>query len=196
MNQAEQPRFIGTRISFVHKKDLLTVIISQEVAKWKMWALGIWLLLWSALGAVFIYNWLNGSNGSERLFFAISTGFWAFFLIRVGKVFVWRLIGREMIRIDPNGISIKNAYGNFGKAQHFHLENIKDLGVINYDPNKFFQFMDRAFWTMGGDTIGFRQSGKKYQFAKLISDRDAKLLARLVDKALKDIQKIKRRQES
>jgi hypothetical protein len=196
MNAPEEPRFIGSRISFVHKKDLLTVIITQEVEKWKMAALLGWLILWCGVGAVFIYNWLNGSTSSDRLFFAIASAFWAFFLVRIGKVYIWRIIGREMIRIDLNGMSIKNAYGNFGKAQRFHLENIKEFGVINYDPNKFFQFMDRAFWTLGGDAIGFKHSGKRYQFAKLINDRDAGLLLRLMDKAMRDIQKLQKRQES
>ena len=90
-----------------------------------------------------------------------------------------------MIRIDAEGMSIKNAFGKYGKAKFFLKDNIKRMEVIKRDPTKFMQNMDQSFWIMGGDSIQFNYMRSKFVVGKQLNERDSKALAHLFDKALR-----------
>lgn len=190
----EQTQTIGDRISFDRSANELTVVITQQISRKKETIFLLWLLALLLAGGAFINYWIsNPAGSSDRVFFMVCTAFIAFFLVRYGKVFLWRKIGREMIRIKGEEMSIKNAFGSYGRAQFFNTNNVHRFGVIPYDFTKFGQFMDRAFWEMGGETLGFEHGGRKYRFGKQLDEREAERLARVIDKCLRDIPKLHRK---
>lgn len=192
----EQSQTIGDRISFTRSSDELTIIITQQIPRRKETIFLLWLVALGVAGVAFVFYWLNNPAGSsDRIFFMICTAFIAFFLVRYGKVFLWRKIGREMIRIKGEEMSLKNAFGTYGRAQFFNTNNIHKFGVIPYDFTKFGQFMDRAFWEMGGEMLGFEHGGRKYRFGKQLDEREAERLARVIDKGLREIPKLHRQRQ-
>ncbi len=192
----EHTQTIGDRVSIQRSSHELTVVITQQISRKKETLFLLWLLALLVAGGAFIFYWINNPAGSsDRVFFMICTAFITFFLVRYGKVFLWRKIGREMIRIKGEEMSIKNAFGTYGRAQFFNTNNIHRFGVIPYDFTKFGQFMDRAFWEMGGETLGFEHGGKKYRFGKQLDEREAERLARVIDKGLREIPKLHRKQQ-
>lgn len=182
-----EPKQLSDRVSFKRTDDELTVIITQQTTKLYLTLMFLWLVLWLFVGVVFIYNWQTTEDQNERFFFAVCSAFWAYFLVKGGKILAWRLFGKEMLRVHETEFSIKNAFGTYGKAQFFAIENIQKFGTINYDSTKFFQFMERAPWIMGGETIGFQYLRKRIQFGKQLEDKESKELARIIDKALHEI---------
>lgn len=185
---SDQPKMLSERISFLRKPEELTVVITQQVSRGKEALLFTWLLAWFFVGSVFIYFWLHTEPGSsDRIFFAVSSAFWAYFFVKILKVFIWRKIGKELIRLKGEQFSIRNAYGKFGRPQLYHTERMKKFGVIPYDFTKFGQFMDRASWVIGGDMLGFEFNGKPIGFGKQLSEKEAAQLGRIIEKALREI---------
>jgi hypothetical protein len=181
-SQKEQK--IGERISFVWHEESLTVIIDQKISRTQQMMLDAWMLGWLFVGGSFALGY-SASQGDEQSFLMICLAFWAFFAFRVLKVLVWRRIGREMIRVDSEGMSIKNAFGSYGKAKFFMKDDIKRMEVIRRDPSKFMHNMDQSFWIMGGDSLQFKYLRSSFVLGKQLNERDAKSLAQLFDKALR-----------
>lgn len=188
MPENTSPKFISSRVSFVRTDERLTVVITQEVSRFKESLLFIWAFAWLLVVSVFIYFWLHSLPGSsDRIFFAISTAFGAYFLVKAIKVYLWRKIGRELLMIKGEELSLKMAWRDYGKPKLFNTNNIRKFGIIPYDLKKFGQFAERSFWTIGGDTLGFEHHKTRVSFGKQLENDEAKLIARIIEKALREI---------
>lgn len=182
----DAPIAIGDRVTFQKKKVGVSVIITQEVSKINLALMALWWLGMAGCGGVFFYYWQNTTAQSDAIFFGIATAFALYFILRLGKTLLWRLIGKEMILINEEGMNIKNAYGAYGRARTFIPENVKKLYLIPYNVSKFMEFMDRSSYVIGGDTIGFSYQGKEHRFGKQLEEKDAKVLFRLIDKSIRE----------
>ena len=185
MTQEPQTQTIGSRISYAWHPDALTIIVSQEIPKHQQRLLEAWLLAWGLAGAGLGQAWRMADTPDEGMFFSICLAFWSYFAFRVSKVVLWRRRGREMIRISAEGVSLKNAFGTFGRAQFFLKDNITRLEVIRRDETKFLQTLDQSFWIIGGDMLSFKYLRKSIVFGKQLSLQEAKALAKVIDKALR-----------
>ncbi|MDA8606555.1 hypothetical protein N9L13_05940 [Flavobacteriales bacterium] len=175
---------IGQRITYAWHEDALTVIIHQRITSSQQMMLDAWFAAWLLVGGSLGYAYTQ-SQGEEQNFLLICLAFWTFFAIRVLKVLAWRRVGREMIRVNAEGMSIKNAFGNYGKAKFFIKSNIKRMEVLRRDPSKFMHNLDQSFWIMGGDSLQFNYLRSRFVLGKQLNERDAKALAQLFDKALR-----------
>jgi hypothetical protein len=188
MNQTE-PKFIGKRIRVMREKQAIQIEINQKIERWQEALLFIWITAWTYCGGVFLYYAFNASSQSEQIFFIISSSLWLFFFIRITKVFLWRRIGKEVIRIDRQGLSIRNAFGSWGKNELFQFHNIFKPGLIKRDPASFLAFLDDSFWIIGGERVGFSYSGRRIQLGKQLSIHDAELLLRVMESAMREYKK-------
>ena len=197
MSEMTAPKFISPRVSFMRTDERLTVVITQEVTRLKESLLFIWAVAWLLVVGVFIYFWLHSPAGSnDRIFFAISTAFGSYFLVKVVKVYLWRKIGREMLMIQGEELSLKMAWRDYGKPKHFNTNSVRKFGLIPYDITKFGQFAERSFWTIGGDALGFEHHKTKVAFGKQLDNDEAKQIARIIEKALREIPARARRQHT
>lgn len=188
MSQTE-PKFMGKRISVLRSKDDIVVTITQQIERWQMSLLISWLLAWTFCGGVFIAYMIKASVFEERIFFVICTSLWAFFMIRLTKVFLWRKGGREIIRISAGTLSLYNAYWSKGKSEDFKLKSVFKLGLIKRDPSNFFAFLDDSFWIIGGERVGFSYGGEKVRLGKQLDLREAENLVRILDSAIREFSK-------
>ena len=188
MNQTE-PKFIGKRILVKRTKDSITIEINQKIQRWQEAMLFFWITAWTFCGGAFLYYAFNAANQSEQIFFIICSSLWLFFFIRITKVFLWRLIGKEIIRMDREGLLVKNAFGSRGKSETFNYQTIFKLGLIKRDPASFLAFLDDSFWIIGGERIGFSYSGRKIQLGKQLDARDTELLLRVMESAIREYKK-------
>lgn len=183
------PKFIGERISFVKTKEQLSVIITQEIPRWKETLLLTWIMAWLFCGILFILELTQRSNQQERLFFTIVIAFWAFFFVRIGKAYLWRKGGREMIWISPTELTVKNAWWSYGKAKSYFLDNVKEVSLIPVDPKNFMQSLDRSFWVVGGENISIKYMKKELRIGKQLDDKEARQLAMLLDKSIAEFRR-------
>ena len=188
MNQTE-PKFIGKRIRVMREKDAINIEIHQRIERWQEAMLFFWITAWTFCGGAFLYYAFNASNQSEQIFFIICSSLWLFFFIRITKVFLWRLIGKEMIRISKAGVSIQNAFGSKGKKELFLHQNIFKPGLIKRDPTSLLAFLDDSFWIIGGERVGFSYSGRRVQLGKQLTMHDAELLLRVMESAMREYKK-------
>lgn len=178
---------IGPRIEFSKDKESLLVIISQGIETWKKIALGVWLILWIACAA----GYLSAVDiDDNKIFVALFMLFWGYVFFKVFKVFVWRLVGKEIIEINDGAFAIKHAFGRFGRPQIFDLERVKNFGLIKRDDTKMAHFFESAFWMMGGETIGFTYNGKKMVLGKQLDEKSIPILGRLLDKTIQEHLKV------
>jgi len=188
MNQTE-PKFIGKRIRVMREKDAINIEINQKIERWQEAMLLFWLMAWTYCGGVFLYYAFNANSQSEQIFFIISSSLWLFFFIRITKVFLWRIIGKEMIRISKEGVSVRNVFGSRGKKEIFQLQNIFKPGLIKRESTSFLAFLDDSFWIIGGERVGFSYSGRRIQLGKQLSLHDAELLLRVMESAIREYKK-------
>ncbi len=182
-------RKIGERIEVRSGKEEIVIRISQRIERWQESLLLLWLLAWTFCGGVFLYYTFTAAAFSDRMFFAISSALWLFFFVRILKVFLWRKGGAEVIRLVPGKLTLKNAFWKRGKEESFALHQIFKLGLIRHSPTSFLAFLDDSFWIMGGDKIGFNYSGKRVQFGKQLSAKDADLLLKVISGGIREFSK-------
>lgn len=188
MNHTE-PRFIGKRIQVLRQRDKIEIRISQRIERWQEALLVGWLAAWTFCGVVFIYYLAVAPTSSDRIFFLIATAAWLYFFIRILKVYLWRRIGEEVILIEPGFISVRHAFGRYGRPDRFPLYQGFRLEVLRSNPTSFLAFMDDSFWIMGGERISFRFNGRQYQFGKQLHHRDADLLVRVIEGGVREYTK-------
>ena len=171
---------IGDRISFWNDGDTLRIVISGRTEKWKEWLLAAWLVAWLASIVVFAAQLGGSYSQGEKLFFGVLVGAMLYFLLRLGKVWMWRRYGKELISISNEQITIKRDHKSYGKAHSYYIENVKKFGLVIRKENSFKGELEDSFWVLGGERIGFEALGQKVKFGMQLSEDDARQLAGLV----------------
>lgn len=181
---------LSPRIKVVKEnKGQISFVIDQSIEKWKMMLLLGWLLGWTYCGGVFLYYFFQAPANSDRLFFGISSALWFFFFVRIGKVYLWRVMGKEVIQVSAEGLILQNAFGSRGKKEQFELGKIQQLGVVNKDNTNILHTLDDSFWVMGGERIGFIHKGDKIRLGKQLNTKETELLLMSLDSAIKGFKK-------
>jgi len=177
---------IGDRIGFEQDDDSLRVDIGQQIPSGQMALLTVWLLTWIALEVMVVYFWtLEPNEGNAWLGYAIYSAFWGFFAFRIGKVWMWRRRGREVLMVDRKGLSIALAFGRRGVPDFFAHEAYSFPRRIKENPQQIMRTFEKAFWSMGGETIQFSSGKKTLILGKQLSDRDADTLLRIVQGSIR-----------
>ena len=182
-----KPHFIGKRITVRRNHREIIIEISQRVKRWQETLMLVWLLAWTFCGFVFVYHAFTGTQHSEQIFYIICSSVFLFFFVRIGKVFLWRIKGTEIIILSNGQLQIKNAFGSWGKREIFRFENIFKLGIIKRDSTSFLLFLDESFWVMGGERVGFSHAGQNIRLGKQLSSKDAELLVRVIESGLREM---------
>lgn len=189
MSGSSEPKFIGKRIAVVRSKEDIVITVTQQIERWQEALLIGWLLGWTFCGVVFIKYAIQSEAKSDQLFFIIASALWAYFFVKIIKVFMWRKGGREIIRISKGKLEIMNAYWKRAMPETFLIRNIFKLGLVKRDPGNFLAFLDDSFWIIGGERVGFSHSGTKIRFGKQLQQKDAELLIRVVESGIREFGK-------
>ena len=186
---------IGARIAFNWQDkgtatERLVVEISQGTTPTNMALLSAWLVLWLGLEAAVIYFWTQEpTQGNAGLGYGIYTAFWAFFAFRIGKVWMWRTRGKEVITVDRRGISVAMAFGRRGLPDFFAHGAYQRLVRVEENPTQILRTFEKAFWSMGGESLQFKSGKRTMVFGKQLSERDADALLRLLRPASERLSK-------
>jgi hypothetical protein len=181
------------RIQLERTNESLKVIIKAYNEKWKEAILMAWVAAWTFCGIYFLIElYQNQENRSFAIFLGIMIGFWLYFEIRVVKALLWRLFGKEIISLSPNGFEYKSDIKGMGKLQKISFANLKKFD--DYDPStkSFFAFMGRSYWIIGGESIEIKNAAREFIFARELSDYEIKHLVPLFNRALDDFRRKKK----
>ena len=186
---------IGDRIAFEWKDrgtetEELNVTIAQGTSPSNMAMLATWMVLWVGLEATVLYFWIQGpAEGNSTVGYSIYSAFWAFFAFRIGKVLLWRIRGREVITVDRRGISVALVFGQRGLPDFFAHGAYQGLSRIEENPTQILRTFEKAFWSMGGETLQFSSGKRTMVFGKQLTDRDADGMIRLLRPAAERLAK-------
>ena len=177
---------IGERIAIAQSDDSLKVDIHQQIPPVQMMLLTLWLVSWMALEVLVLYFWTQEPNeGNAWLGYAIYSAFWGFFAFRIGKVWMWRRVGREVLVVDRKGISIAMAFGERGLPDFFAHGTYTMPSRIEANPQQILQTFEKAFWSMGGETLQFSSWKRTMVLGKQLSEQHASALLKLIQGAVR-----------
>ena len=185
---AKKVKYINDRISFLELPDELTIVMLSKKNDLKSALLFAWLICWSLIGLVMIYYLLvSDLNRENKLYIFIFLIFWLYFEIIVMKGFLWRKSGKELIRINKDGLQIKNDINGYGKLKTYFLENISNLKPIEIKKNSIIKELDASYWNLGGDRLMFDYVNRPVKFAKELEEKDTFKILKLIRSKLKEL---------
>lgn len=186
-------KWIGERISFVDEKGRTSIVISPEKGMFTRAMLGAWFFMWIAIGITMIWSFFNFKlSDQENIIIAVFLVFWAYYAIRVGRVFFWLLWGKEMIRIDEKGLTLKNAVRKYGKSTIYFVENIKNIRINQPKERSIQAVWEKSPWIRGGERIEFDYVGKVMRFGKKLEEKELKVLFSLISKKIEEQRRAKK----
>lgn len=177
-------KWIGERISFVDNKEKLTVVIYPPNIGFKYKLLLAWTTLWLAIGGYVTTQLFYVTNQKEQITLIIFLSFWLYFAVRVGKTLSYLTWGREFLKVDKEGLTIKFGTGRYGKSKRYFLENTQRFVVIEMKETSFQAVYEASPWVKGSNRISFEYQGKVYSFGRKLNEKDTALLYKLMLKRI------------
>ena len=133
-----------------------------------------------------MYFWTQDpAQGNAWLGYCIYSAFWAFFAFRIGKVWLWRTRGQEVITVDRKGLSVALAFGQRGLPDFFAHGTYRLPSKIQENPQQILRTFEKAFWSMGGETLQFDSGKRTMVLGKQLDERDADALLKMMVAACK-----------
>lgn len=193
-------KWIGNRISYRDTEQKTTIIITPENVGFYKAMIGAWFFMWMTIGGVMIWGYNTFPFKADMkdqlsIMFLIFMLFWAYYFVRVGRMFFWLLYGSENIKLDKIALTIKTSIRGFGKAKQYYLENIEKVRVAMPKENSFQAAWENSPWIRGGERLEFDYLGKTIRFGRKLNEQESKLLFQLLTKRL-DEQVKRRKKES
>lgn len=187
-----EKKSIGERIEFLNTKEAgLVIEINQQTTLMKKLFLFFWMVVIVIAGYMIMveYSKLPKQTADSGINMTMITylafiALWLFYLYKIGKVMLWRLMGKEVISIKDGLLSINNKYGKIGKPQKFTIQDITKFRGIERSNDLIKGYFNYEFLTTTGDRFEFSHNKKEYIFGKQISDKDTIALGRIINDAL------------
>lgn len=177
--------FISERVSVERQADGLSVVISARLPRGKEALLIAWFLAWLMCGTFIAKEVIQLPQSQMRSFFFAFLAFWVWFVLRIGRVVLWRLKGFELWRLKGGVLTIKDSIFGYGRANDYFVANIQRFGPIVVDETSWKWQLNDSFWVMGGERVGFEHVGKKVVIGKGLTREEGERAAQVLSRALK-----------
>lgn len=190
--------WIGDRISVQDIDHITTIVIHPVRVWWKEILLTLWVTGFTFVGLVMIYMLMTDFASlqydvaptdddirNQVIYAIVFLSFWAYFEYKILKALLWYRFGKELIRIDGDGFTLKKSILSYGKANRYFFENMKEFQQRVEEETSFSNFFENAYWAMGSDAIVFNHYKKIISFGRRVEDKSARLLVRLIDDRIK-----------
>ena len=188
-------KWIGDRTSFVDHANKTTIVIKPENIGWQKAAMGAWFFMWLTIGATMFWALGLKLTDQEIIIVTVFLTFWAYYAYRVGRQFLWLLWGSENLKINETELAIKKAFGKYGKATPYYLDNIRKIRVQEPKESSFQAVWEASPWIRGGERIEFDYMGKVIRFGRKLNQKDAKILFNLVTKRVEEQLRLSRKKQ-
>lgn len=200
-------KLIGDRISTYTEKEFTSIIVYPKRTRWKEAILFAWVIAFSIIGFYVIYLLIGGglekidNTGLEgdpeevlrnqKIYLGVFVAFWTYFEYKVVKGLLWLTMGKELIKISKDALSVKNSILSYGRSYSYFFENINGMGLVEHEKLSFGFDYENAFWRKGTDSIIFEHRAKSVSFGRKLNDKDSRLLHRFILDRIKKQSKVK-----
>ncbi len=163
-------KLLSEKVSYSKSADSLQILILGRIERWKESVLIGWLLAWVFCGGVVINEYLKSTDRDLKMIFVIFLIFWAYYLWRVLRVFIYRRGGNELIKIEDGVLKLKKSFFTYGKTRTFNLNQITDFKRIDLNKTSIVFNYENGWWVLGGEKLGFTYHGTFVKLAMQIKD--------------------------
>ncbi len=177
-------KIISKKLSYKRTSEYLQFVILGKIEGWKEALLTAWLLAWILIGVTVIYAYYEAIDREMRMMLIIFLIFWAYYFWKVGKVWLFRRGGNELIRIEGDVLTLKRSFYTYGKAQFYYLDMITDFAPITLSKKSFAYTYENAWWVLGGEKLGLNYQGKFIKFGMQLSESDTMQVYKLMKQEL------------
>lgn len=177
-------KVLSEKVSYEESKDQLKIVILGRIESWKENLLLAWCLAWIFCGAVIGREYFFTDNRDMKLTISIFMVFWIYYLYRIGKVWLFRKGGNELIRIENGELTLKRSIYTYGKTLIFPLENISDFQKVELKKKSMVYAFESGWWVLGNPTLCFKHRGRFVRFAMQIDDSVRDKLYKLMDRQI------------
>jgi len=164
---------IGDRISIKRKENELSIVIYPSLNKTKNLLMFIWFLLWTASGIVVMFYYPQITDKNTKVGFIVWLGFWVYFEYMIIRVLLWKKYGFEKIKLRENKLMYKREILKRGKIKIFPFDFVKDIRMIEKNPNSIFEVLNNSYWSITGESLVFNYYGKEIRFGFNLSEYEA-----------------------
>jgi len=177
---------IGKRITYHFHDDYSTVIINGQTDAWKTNVMLAWFIGWLFSGISVIYSFYNYEyESNQQTFLLVFMVFWAYFLVKITRVLLWRKFGMEFIKIDDDRLTIKKSILGYGIARPYLTANVKDFQLEEVNNKSYVKVFNDSFWVIGRGTLMMKTNSEDVNFGSQLSTEDSKKLIKLMTKLIK-----------
>jgi hypothetical protein len=180
-------KWIGERISFVDKKDYLTIVIYPPKIGFKRILILVWTLVWYIVGALVFSQLFYDYSEKEKIYIVVFLSFWLYYAVRVTRTLLYLYLSREFIKLDETALRIKRSTGKYGVAKQYFIENIAKFNTVELKERSFQAIYEESPWVRGTDKLQFEYLGKTISFGRKLNDKDAELLFKLLVKRIEQL---------
>ena len=137
----------------------------------------IWLAGWTYAGAMIFWGVIAGQI-KDIWFLATWPCFWLLSELLALYVFLWVLVGYELITVTPGIIIIKRSIFGCGPSKEYPIPKITNLRASEFYATFFSWSYNMAFWGLTGGTVAFDYEGELKRFGINLNENDAKQLVK------------------
>lgn len=173
-------------MSFSTKNDITTIVILPERNVWVNAIMGMWLAMWYTIGIIVFWSLFNFQlKQQEKLILYIFFPFWAYYAFKVSKSFLWLLYGKELLKLDEVGISLKKSLLTFGEASPFYFENIKSINYSIPVKSSFQAVWEASPWVTDGERITFEYFDRPIRFGRKLNEKESAEIVNIINRKIK-----------
>ena len=170
------------RISLQKNKEFQTIEILPLSQPPKNLIMQLWLALWSACGAMVLYQLFTASDSNTKIICIIYMGFWSYFEFLILRIYRWRKTGKEEVEIHNNKLVITRLTKGRGLPVTFDFNGISNLRIdTTQKQNMFGRMLFDEYWTAGNECILFEYNKKQHGFGFQLNEDDANQVTRYLD---------------
>ena len=112
------------------------------------WECGIAWVLWSSGH----YSILELTE-QESIILYVFLIFWLYYAFRISKSYLWRLFGKELIKINEEAFYLKKSFMTYGKSVPYYFGNIKDFRFEIPEVRSLQSVWEASPWISGGSAL-------------------------------------------
>ena len=176
-----QVKFISDKVSFSVSHKELKVVILGKVERWKETLLLMWLIAWTFCGiamAAALFN--EGYSQDLKIGIAVFLTFWVYYEYRIGRVFLFRKYGNELILIKEGRLYLKRSILTYGKAREYLIDNIRNFKKVEIPKRSISNAYENSFWILGGERLSFQYLDKYASFGVQLNPHETEALYKLL----------------
>lgn len=180
----------GRKVIYKEEHGEMVISISGKVKQWQFVALSVWVVLWLACGVAVMF-FLPDADKNMAVILVVYLAFWLYFLYKSTLSLLWRTYGIEYVKITPEELWYKRDMKGYGQVFKFDLATMQKVGTVDFSSRTFSKVYADAFWTIGGERVGFEYLGQKITLGRQVSEGEATKLAHVIQQASKNAKRNK-----